>query len=189
MKLTINTKVLYKHGLSLGEFLLLLLAFFHEKVRNTMDSLIEKDIAGQDNTDDYNLILSNEVRNLVVRILTESNDKVINSDIDFESLARQLQELYPEGCRQGTSYPWRSETYEVAQKLRLLLSNYGFTFTPEEAVEAVKEYLSQFEKPYKGMKLLKYFILKTKNNGGHTDSTSLMVDIIENNRENNEDNN
>ena len=121
-------------------------------------------------------------------ILTESNERVIQSGIDFDKLARDLQELYPEGCKSGTSYPWRSETDEVAQKLRLLIANYNFSFTPDEAIRAVKEYVEFYEKPYKGMKLLKYLILKTKTKGEQKESSSLLMDIIENNRDN-EDNN
>ena len=182
MKLTIDTDVLKKYNLTLGEFLVLLMSYKGVSYSRSCQLLKEKSLIQPDLFDDTNIILSNNTKNLIARIMTESNNRVVESKIDFDKLALELMELYPSGNKPGTTYPWRGTQEEIAQKLRTLVATYNFTFTEEEAVNAVKEYVESFNK-VKYMHLLKYFILKTNNDGqGHREIDSLFMTIIENNR-------
>lgn len=189
MKITINTDVLKKYQLSLGQFLILLLAYKEESYLKCYASLKDKGLIEPDLFEELAIIISDNTKDLIAKILMESDDRAINCGIDFDDLAEKLQECYPEGNKSGTTYPWRGNKDEIAQKLRTIVVKYSFEFTEEEAISAVREYVGSFNN-FKHMQLLKYFILKTKSDGqGHKEIDSLFMTIIENNREQNESNN
>lgn len=184
MKITINTDILKRHNLSLGEFLVMLLGYYNIDIQNCHDNIIKKYVAEKNLFKELGVILSNNSKNLIAQILIESDDKIINSGIDFESLAKNLQMIYPDGIKSGKTYSWRGETAEIAQKLRTLIVKYDFEFTIQEAIEATKEYVSSFTSPYQYMHTLKNFLLYIKKNQGHLEMESIFMSIIENNRQN-----
>lgn len=179
MKITINTDILRRHNLSLGEFLIMLIGYYDINYQSCQNSIIKKHLAQNNLFNDTGIVLSNNNKDLVAQILMESDDRAIQSGINFEGLAYQLQQLYPDGIKPGKTYSWRGTTEEIAQKLRILVVKYNFLFTPEEAINAVKEYLSWFEKPYKDMYILKNFLLWTNKDKA---MESVFMTIIENKR-------
>lgn len=188
MKITVNTEILKKHNLSLGEFLIMLIGYFDIDIKNCQDSVIKKHIAEKNLFKDFGIILSNNNKDLIARILMESDDKILNSGIDFEELANQLMEIYPDGIKSGKTYKWRGTVDEIAQKLRILVVMYDFNFTPEEAIDATREYVSSFTHPYQHMHTLKNFLLyTTKDNDGDWEMESIFMTIIENKRDSNHD--
>ena len=188
MKLTINTDVLSKNNLTLGEFLLLLMGYYEVDYINTFDTLVEKGLIEQNLFKSMSAVLSDNSKNLIAKVLMESDDKAVKSGIDFDKLAETLRECYPKGIKPGTTYEWRGKLDEIAQKLRTLVVRYDFQFTEEEAIAAVKEYVDSYN-DYKYMQLLRNFILNTrKDSNGRLEIESLFMTIIENNREENEDN-
>ena len=184
MKITINTKILQKHRLSLGEFLLMLSGYYDIDLQECYEGILKKSLAEKNIRKDIGIILSNNSKNLVARIFMESNEKVLKSGIDFESLAGKLMEIYPKGYKPGSTHLWRSDIETIAQKLRVLVALHGFEFTEEEAVKAVSDYVSQFKQPYKEMLLLRSFILTTaKSKSDNTSEvSSLFMTYIENGR-------
>lgn len=189
MKLTINTDVLKKYNLSIGEYLLLLVGYYDVNYEQTFNKLVEKGLIEANLFKQMSAVLSNNTKDLVASIITESDDRVVKSGIDFIKLAAKLQELYPEGNKPGKSYSWQGTIREIAMKLRTLVVNYDFTFTEEEAIKAVKGYVESF-KDYKYMALLRNFILTTsKDSYGHREINSMFMTIIEHNRKENEINN
>lgn len=183
MKLTINTDVLSRHSISLGEFLILLMGYHNIDYESAYNSLIESKLVEPDLFTKSAVVLSDNTKNLVARIIVESDSKVQNSGIaDFEELAELLQQLYPEGVKPGKTYSWRSDKETIAQKLMTLVAKYDFKFTVTEAVNAVNEYVSSFQAPYTYMHTLKNFILYTKKENGKLEMESLFMTIIENNR-------
>lgn len=183
MNITINTKILQKHDLSLGEFLLMLIGYFEIDLDECHSTIIRKALAEKNVMKNMGIILSNNNKDLVAQILLESNEKVINSGIDFEDLAIKLMNCYPKGNKPGTTYPWRGTIDVIAHKLMTLVAVYDFTFTPEEAIQATKEYVSSFKQPDSSMLLLRSFILSTKKTSNDKDISSLFMTYIENNRE------
>ena len=178
MKLTIDTEVLQREKLSIGDFLVMLIGYYDQSYRECLDKLI-RDGTVQPNlfkTDE--MVLSDNTKNLIARILTESDSKAQSCGIDFLSLAVKLQSIYPKGNKPGTTYSWRDKTEVIAQKLRLLVVKYNFMFTEDEAIKATKDYVDSF-KDYDKMQLLKYFTLKTD---GQNEMNSMFMTIIENNR-------
>ena len=178
MKLTITTEKLSENNLSLGEFIVLLMEYYDISLKDVIKSLEAKGHALPNLFDASSVVLCDNTRFLISRILAESSEEVTNSSIDFNALADKLRECYPDGVKPGTTYPWRSTTEEIAQQLRLLVLNHKFSFTEEEAINAVKEYVRAFN-DNKYMRLLKYFILRTDNAAF---SESLFMTTIENNR-------
>ena len=182
MKITINTEVLKKKELTLGEFLVMLMGFYEIPYESCYNRLVQAGLVEPNLFEKQSVVMSNNSKNLVAKILMESDDKAINSGIDFEKLADKLRDIYPNGNKPGTTYHWRATTEEIAQKLRTLVVKFNFTFTEQEAVNAVMEYVSSF-KTYKYMTILKNLILKTKSDKmGHKEIDSLFMTIIENNR-------
>lgn len=184
MNITINTKILQKHNLSLGEFLVMLLGYFDINIEDSLNNVIKKSLAEKNVLKDIDIILSNNSKDLIAQILLESNEKIINSDIDFEDLAVQLMNCYPKGNKPGTTYPWRGTIDVITHKLMTLVAVHNFTFTTEEAIQATKEYVSSFKQPDTSMLLLRSFLLTTKRSSTDkfSDIDSLFMTYIENNR-------
>lgn len=180
MKITINTEVLQKEGLSLGEFLTLLIGYYGENYTECFDRLIRKKLVLPNLFKKMSMVLSNNTKDYISKLLIESDDKVSSSNIDFTALAKKLQEIYPEGTKPGTTYSWRNNTDIIVQKLITLISKCNFTFTEQEAIQATKEYISSFKEDNTKMLLLKNFILTTNTNSHELNS--MFMTIIENNR-------
>lgn len=180
MKITINTEVLQKEGLSLDDFLVLLIGCYYVNYKEVLDRLIDKGIVQPDVFNKMSMVMSNKTRDYMARILTESDSRVIDSGIDFDELARKLQAIYPQGNKPGTTYSWTDKTETIAQKLRTLMVKHDFSFTEEEAIRATKEYVGSFEEDSKRMLILKNFLLRT--NVINQEIESMFMTIIENNR-------
>ena len=183
MRITIDTKILERHSLTIGEFLIMLIGYYEIDLESCLNSIINKALGERNLFKNMNIILSNNTKDLIAQILMESNEKIIQSDIDFEQLAIELMNCYPEGNKSGTTHSWRSTVNVIAQKLRVLVAIYNFTFTPEEAVEAVKSYLSSYGSLDQHTLTLKHFLLKTTGEKGDSDINSLFMTYIENGRE------
>ena len=185
MKLTINTEILKKYDLTLEEYLVLLTGYYGKDYSRGCDSLLNKGLISPNLFYQTAIVLSDNTKNLIAKIMMESDDKAINSKINFQELAAKLQSIYPAGVKAGKTYSWRGTVEEVAQKLLTLVVKYDFTFTEEEAIAATKEYVSSFQPPYTYMHTLRNFILCTKRDEvGKYEVDSLFMTIIENNRSN-----
>ena len=183
MKITINTDVLKKYDLSLGQFIVLLASYYNLDCQKIHDELVDMKLADKDLFNGFPPVISDNTKNLIAKILVESDDRATQSGIDFDALASELQGLYPPGIKPGKTYPWRGDVTDIAQKLRTIVVKHNFTFTPEEARAAVKEYVMSF-KDRKYMHTLKNFILCTKKTEFGYEFESMFMTIIENNREN-----
>ncbi len=187
MKVTINTDILKQHDLTLGEYLVLLMGYFDINYEEHFLRLSGARLIDPNLYSPMSIVLSDNTKNLVAEIITESDPRLDRVNIDFISLAKKLQSLYPKGYKPGTTYSWGGNYREIAQKLRILVTKYNFIFTEKEAINAVHEYVSSF-KDYKYMLLLRNFLLKTSSDRqGHHEMDSLFMSIIENNREENID--
>lgn len=184
MKIPINTNVLSKYNLTLGQYLVLLSSYYNLDYDTIKKELIDKRLAEINLFHDFPPIISDNTKSLIAKIIIESDDKLLSCPIkNFETLAETLQQYYPEGNKTGKTYLWRSTVDVIAQKLRTLVVKHDFIFTEEEAMQAVDEYVSSFKPPYTYMHTLQNFILYTKKENGKYEMESLFMTIIENNRE------
>lgn len=181
MRLTIDQTVLDKHGLTIGEFMVLYLNANSVNIKSCMESLVAKGLADKDLFSEGNIVVSDKVKDLVSTIAIDSDKSVIDKDAEFIELANELRELYPAGRKEGTTYIWRGTTAEIAKKLKTLVVKYKYSFTKEQVIKATKEYISSFNGNYKKMRLLKYFILKSERDADdNINVISELMTLIEN---------
>lgn len=109
-------------------------------------------------------------------------DKNIKDRCD--ALALKLQEVYPDGVKQGTRLKWRDSQDVISTKLKKLLEK-GAEFTDEEAVNATKAYVSGFNGRYEHMRVLKYFLSKNELKGGDYEYSCDFMSYVEDLRNNN----
>lgn len=183
MKITVNTDVLQHEHLTIGDFLVLLIGYYGINYKECLDKMLANKLINTNVFNPNEIVLSHNTKDLITSIIIASDDRIINSGIDYTSLAKKLQALYPQGCKSGTTYSWTDKTSLIVQKLCALVVKYNFSFTEQEALRATEEYVKSFSDDNSHMQLLKYFILKTTKDG---DMESMFMTIIENNRQHEE---
>ena len=173
----INYRVIESYGLTLDEFLILLIKQRNINVEEIEESLKDKDLLFRSE----NQLLDGKIKEaglrLVQKALRESVDK--KTEERFESLADKLRELFPRGSKDG-KHQWRGSTKQVADRLMLMESKFG-KFTDEQAIDATKRYLEAYNngnEPF--MRTLPYFIIKVKRADGITELVSDLMSYIEN---------
>ena len=180
MKLVIDSEVCESKGLTLEEFIVLYLNSKNIDIDKTINSIIEKKVAGKDLFNPNAVVLSSNSRKLLEEIILDSDKTVAKNNKRLENLAEKLRELYPEGKKQGTQYYWRDSNSVIVKKLKALVKKYGDCFTDEQAINATKKYVESFNGNYQFMQLLKYFISKNVVKGGEVEETSQLLSYIEN---------
>jgi hypothetical protein len=180
MKLVIDSEVCESKGLTLEEFIVLYLNSKSIDINKTINSIIEKKVAGKDLFNPNAVVLSSNSRKLLEEIILDSDKTVAKNNKRLENLAEKLRELYPEGKKQGTQYYWRDSNSVIVKKLKALIRKYGDCFTDEQAINATKKYVASFNGNYQFMQLLKYFISKNVVKGGEVEETSQLLSYIEN---------
>lgn len=180
MKLVIDSEVCESKGLTLEEFIVLYLNSKNVDISKTINSIIEKKVAGRDLFNPNAVVLSSNSRKLLEEIILDSDKTVAKNNKRLENLAERLRELYPEGKKQGTQYYWRDSNSVIVKKLKALVKKYGDCFTDEQAINATKKYVESFNGNYQFMQLLKYFISKNVVKGGEVEETSQLLSYIEN---------
>ena len=183
MKITVNSDVLQHEHLTIGDFLVLLIGYYGVNYKECIDKMLANKLININVFNPNEIVLSRNTKDFVTSIIISSDDRIINSGIDYTSLAQKLQALYPQGCKSGTTYSWTDKTSLIVQKLCALVVKYNFLFTEQEALRATEEYVKFFSNDLSHMQLLKYFILKTTKDG---DMESMFMTIIENNRQHEE---
>lgn len=104
----------------------------------------------------------------------------------YEVLADKLRELYPPGKKPGQPYMWRDSTKNIATRLKGLVKKFNVSFTDEQAISATKRYVESFnDRTY--MQLLKYFIMKRRDDTGEFESQFLS--FMQNEGQEDEDDN
>lgn len=159
MKLTIDSKACENNGLTLEEFIILFLFTKKVDINEIINSLVEKKIAGKDLFSDNSLVLGSKTKQLIEKIILESNDSVKNNTERIKNLAKTLQDMYIQGKKAGTQDYFKGSSAEIVQRLKRFFAEYG-EFTDEQIIEATKKYIVSFNGDYKFAQLLKYFISK-----------------------------
>lgn len=189
MKITIDQSVLDKYGLTIEEFMVMYLSMQPLGIKEIVNSIISKGLAGRNLFSDTSVVLSQGEKQRIHDIIIESDKAVVDKDEEFRELAERLKELYPTGRKEGTTYMWRGTTAEIAKKLKTLVVRYNYSFTPEQAINATRKYVESFNGNYKNMRLLKYFILKSvKDADDNVNIVSDMMALIENEGQENTNN-
>ena len=181
MKLTIDEFILDKHGLTIGEFMLLYMAANSINISEAYNNILAKGYADKDLFAENELVLSSNMKDVISTIAIDSDKNIVDKDDEFYELADELREIYPAGRKEGTTYMWRGTRAEIAKKLKTLVVKYKYSFTKEQVIKATKEYVKSFNGNYRKMRLLKYFILKSeKDADDNVNILSELMTLIEN---------
>lgn len=185
MIISINDVLIKKQNLSIEEFFYLLNLYLKIDITKLDKSnLLNNGLIGERLR--FNLTtgksevereyLTDKAKVVLEDILIES-DKQIETVNNLESLAKQMQELFPKGRKDGTNYYWRGNTPEIIRKLQIFFKRYG-NIPHETILEATKNYTQSFDCGNTHfMQLLKYFIWKDKPDGSQE---SALLTFIEN---------
>lgn len=178
MTITVADKILDKYNLSIEEFLILYICSKEYDIKELIDTIIAKGYADKNLYNPNTAIVSNNVKEIISSVIIDSDKAVIDKEEDYLRVAKKMQEIFPKGRKEGTTYAWRDCTAVIAKKLKTLVVKFNFKFTEEEALNATKKYVESFNGNYKFMQLLKYFILKNDTTTG--DIKSEFMSLIEN---------
>lgn len=177
MKITLDEKQCLKNKLTLQEALIAT-AVSLGNYRDTINNMISRGIIRQD-----------------CPTLTDGWWKPVKEligaeDARFEALAVKVQECFPKQkmmCANGTASPFyfRCNKTEVKNKLKKFITIYG-DVSDEDIIDATKRYVASYaSKGYRGMRLVKYFILKddrklSADDEVHVEQLSDLATFLEN---------
>lgn len=175
MNIFINEAMLEKYNLSLAEALILITSEIAEKNNTTLDYILRVMKL-------KNYILSNGSLNPfcsnILKGLSKNNihNKINKVDLSF---IKSLQNIFPEGKKEGTNIYWRGNSSEVRKRLEVFIVKNPH-ITKDDILDAAKRYVQSFNGNYSYMRTLKYFILKNENKNGEINYTSDLLTFIEN---------
>lgn len=168
------------------KYLLYYLSYKNHNISRALQKLKAKELIQKDMTCGYKLTikgLSALKPYLDENTTTEDEQKELQEETRIENLAKEMQKHYPAGIKPGTSSQWRGSISTIVSCLQRLIDFKGFTFTDEEAIKAVDDYVGSFTDDTRYMCLLKYFIIKADyDEFKNPVIRSIMQEYIENAR-------
>ena len=159
MKITIDEGVCEKNGIEVGELLMVLIIKLGNNVSELCTQMLNKEIIVTDNNVSGNYLITQRWSDIAETVLLDS-DKDRQSVDRLENLVIQLQSMFPEGKKEGTSQYWRGNKREILLRLKKFFKLYDNTYTDEQILNATKNYVTNFNGNYNYMRVLKYFIWK-----------------------------
>lgn len=188
MKITIDEKKCLKYKLTFKEFLVALTIKNLKDPKSVIDTLVNRDVL---DIKDDKYVVTDKWSETLDKILTESGGTE-RTDEEFMEMAKKMRELYPEGKMLGTTYFYRCNNKEVANKLKRFFIQYGDKYTEQDILDATQRFVAAFKGNYKYLPLLKYFISKQKSvededGVSHNIEYSPLADYLENPDSNNDD--
>ena len=156
MKITIDDKVCKENNMSMQEVLAVLLVRISKNIPKLFEEMIKKEVFVQDGIKYITTQRWSEVADTIIL----DSDKESMSEDRLEKLSMKLQEVFPQGKKEGTSQYWRGNKREITLRLKKFFKLHGNTYTDDELVQAAKTYVEGYNGMYKFMRVLKYFIWK-----------------------------
>ena len=180
--ITLSKEGCKKAGVTIDEVLVLMYVHFgKENYQNVLDRLIK---SGCIISDTSSLFPRYSLKPSGVKRLNDamcySNPKIGNSAGRIAELAVKLQEIFPQGKKDGTNYYWRGNKRDIERKLTQFFLRYEDTYTDEQIISATQRYVDSFNGNYDYMRLLQYFIWKVSIQDGTKLCTSDLASTIEN---------
>ena len=181
MKITIDEKKCLKYKLTFKEFLAALTIKNLKDPKSVIDTLVNRNIL---DIKDDKYVVTDKWSEILDKILTESGGTE-KTDEEFVEMAKKMRELYPEGKMPGTTYFYRCNNKEVANKLKRFFIQYSDKYTEQDILDATQRFVAAFKGNYKYLPLLKYFISKQKSvededGVSHNIEYSPLADYLEN---------
>jgi len=183
MKLIIDDKLLERYGVSLEEFLYLMLLDLDSSTE-IIDTLEKKGwlVKGH---------LTEISRQRLAAALNKTKEEP-STDSRIDNLVERLMNIFPKGKKEGTAYYWRGNRKEIKDKLLKFFVYFGDTYTDGQIANAAQKYVDSFNGNYTYMRLLKYFIWKNDKKatpeGLAVEQVSELASYIENEGQEDHDN-
>lgn len=184
----IKEKPCLKHKLSLEEFLVALSVRQIKDLQAVIDNLLAREVLVKKEGKYY---VTQHWSDVIDEIICDSAPSEEMPEEQLTELAKQMQAIYPAGKMLNkfgieTPYYYRCNVGEIRKRLKkffLLSGNY----TSEEILDATRRYVESFHGNYRGMRLIKYFILKDDIKetveGNHIEQISDLATFLENKAE------
>lgn len=185
MIIYLNSEVIEKSSLSLGEILFILAIQNKVNFPESEESLRKKGFISVAYDKETHLsagyFVTNKGNQAMNSVILDSDKLVGTKDIvdRVDYLVAQLQSIYPEGKNYNNQY-WRGNKTDIKRKLQIFFKKYGDSYTDEQIIKATKAYVSGFNGDYKFMRLLQYFIWKEEVKDGTKVPISDLANYIEN---------
>ena len=173
----INNKLLNKIGLTLDEYLVLILL----KRGVYPEALISKFIKEHKvrKVDGEYIFDNEEVEKELLKWKDSTEEVEFLPEKTLEEVANEMRELFPTGIKDGTKVPWRGSTNEITQRLKMLQRYTNKKLDVSKIVDATKLYIKSFNGDFRFMQTLKYFIFKQVNTAGMLEIKSDLLAYID----------
>ena len=180
MKVTINSDVAQKNGMTTQEVMLVALIKSGVNLDQTLESLVQRQVLVKDLFGNYSVTQrwADTCDNILL-----SSDTTVPSDSDLAPLADKLMSIMPQGRKEGTNMYYKCNRREVILKLKKFTKLYG-KYSAEDIINATQRYVDGFNGDYTFMRLLKYFILKEDRRvdaegNGYIEEVSELATMLE----------
>ena len=196
MIIQIDTDAIREKHYSLEKVLLMLFFDCESNSAQVINDLLKSNIIKRASIQDvtkngikYKLTLEGKtIMNSCIVISDVLRDVQVEED-RIDKLAEKLKDIFPKGKKDGTNLYWAEGKTFIKKRLKNFFEKYGSKYTDDQIINAAKSYVASFNGIYKTMRVLKYFIYKEeKGVDGKINSTSDLVNTIENADQDNVDN-
>ena len=176
----IDKKICKKYNITQNEALALLYLSQEVNFKDDFEALSERGLitASYIGSELKSYSLMDEGIDIINSIMVESSTK---SNIDVMDIILNMQSLFPEGKKDGTTQYWRGNKKELKTRLLAFFEKYG-EYDPSVIIKATEAYVNAFKTQgdFKNMRLLKYFIWKRDVKSGEVEESSDLLSFIEN---------
>ena len=159
MKITIDEDVCKKYGMTMSELLMILLVKLEVNILELGEQMADVQMIVPHDTENGKYLVTQRWNDTVENIILDS-DKYTQPIDRLDQLVIELQKIFPEGKKEGTSQYWRGNKREISLRLKKFFKLYDNTYTDEQILTAAKNYVETFNGQYNYMRVLKYFIWK-----------------------------
>ena len=159
MKITIDEDVCKKYGMTMSELLMILLVKLEVNILELGEQMADVQMIVPHDTKNGKYLVTQRWNDTVENIILDS-DKYTQPIDRLDQLVIELQKIFPEGKKEGTSQYWRGNKREISLRLKKFFKLYDNTYTDEQILTAAKNYVETFNGQYNYMRVLKYFIWK-----------------------------
>ena len=159
MKITIDEDICKKYKMTVSEVLMILLIKFETNILELGEQMMATEMIVPHDIIDGNYLVTQRWNDVVENIILDS-DKYKQPIDRLDQLVTQLQKIFPEGKKEGTSQYWRGNKREISLRLKKFFKLYDNTYTDDQILTAAKNYVESFNGRYNYMRVLKYFIWK-----------------------------
>ena len=173
-----------KEGLSLDEFLVLMMVMNNVDFTRAKESVVRKGLAL--GALDFGNGLGLEKTQLGVitynNIVLKSTEQAEVNEERLLNLAERMRKIFPTGKKEGTNLYWSDGAGVIARRLRTFFHKYDKAgrLTDDQIIEATQRYVDEMSGKT-DMRLLRYFIFKEPvGKGGDVEPVSDLLTYIEN---------